>query len=82
MKLCPITGQVCELTGCPPDGCALGVAGTPDKRMPNTPLQGWECPRCKKIHSPFTLHCDCPPKVNTKTQRNTNDWFENHVQET
>jgi len=22
---------------------------------------GWECPRCFKIHSPFSLTCDCPP---------------------
>lgn len=24
-------------------------------------LQGWECPRCKAIHSPSVLRCDCKP---------------------
>lgn len=28
-------------------------------------LQGWECPRCGKIHSPYSLMCDCPPRTFT-----------------
>ncbi len=24
--------------------------------------QGWECPRCNKIHSPYSLTCNCPPR--------------------
>ena len=28
---------------------------------PKPTLQGWECPRCHKIHSPFSLTCDCMP---------------------
>lgn len=28
-------------------------------------LTGWICPRCGKVHSPFTAHCDCMPN-NTK----------------
>lgn len=34
-------------------------------------LQGWECPRCHKIHSPFITTCDCPPNVVTKTSYDT-----------
>jgi len=31
-------------------------------------LQGWECPRCHKIHSPFVRECDCiPPVYNVPT---------------
>ena len=26
---------------------------------------GWECPRCFKIHSPYSLTCDCAPRVFT-----------------
>lgn len=22
-------------------------------------MQGWECPKCGKCHSPLILHCDC-----------------------
>lgn len=22
---------------------------------------GWECPRCHKIHSPYSMTCDCLP---------------------
>lgn len=29
--------------------------------------QGWECPRCHKIHSWLHMECDCPPKVMTAT---------------
>ena len=36
-------------------------------------LQGWECPRCKKIHSPYSLECDCFPQVNTFTCTGTSD---------
>ncbi len=31
-------------------------------------LQGWQCPVCKKVHSPFTRNCDChikPQKLPT-----------------
>lgn len=24
-------------------------------------LGAWECPRCRKIHSPYKLSCDCMP---------------------
>ena len=26
-------------------------------------MQGWECPRCRTIHSPFVLECGCQPPV-------------------
>ena len=25
----------------------------------NKNMQGWECPRCRKIHSPVKMSCDC-----------------------
>ncbi len=30
----------------------------------------WECPRCFKIHSPFSTHCDCPARTTTSGQTN------------
>ena len=30
-------------------------------------LFGWECPRCFKIHSPFSVTCDCPPRTFTSS---------------
>ncbi len=26
---------------------------------------GWICPRCGKVHSPYSTHCDCTPPVIT-----------------
>lgn len=34
-----------------------------NKQMSN--FIGWECPRCFKIHSPFSQTCDCPPRTYT-----------------
>ena len=33
-------------------------------------LQGWECPRCHKIHSPYTTECWCPPTIRVSTAGN------------
>jgi DNA-directed RNA polymerase subunit RPC12/RpoP len=27
----------------------------------NNILYGWICPRCGKVHSPYSTQCDCPP---------------------
>jgi DNA-directed RNA polymerase subunit RPC12/RpoP len=35
------------------------------------PLQGWICPRCGKVHSPFISECDCPPPTRTWTGTGT-----------
>lgn len=32
---------------------------------------GWECPRCHKIHAPFISGCDCPVPYIIKTATNT-----------
>ena len=34
-------------------------------------LYGWICPRCQKIHSPFSLTCDCPPPYIVSTGSTT-----------
>ncbi|MBL7882559.1 MAG: hypothetical protein JNL69_00705 [Bacteroidia bacterium] len=26
---------------------------------------GWTCPRCMKVHSPYSTQCDCPPPTYT-----------------
>lgn len=30
-------------------------------------LVGWECPRCRTIHSPFVKSCGCHPPTKTST---------------
>lgn len=39
---------------------------------PKSNLVGWECPRCHKIHSPFSTECDCVPLTTTETTYKTN----------
>lgn len=35
-------------------------------------LQGWECPRCKRINAPSVLACPCPlPPVSISSGTNT-----------
>ena len=34
-------------------------------------LFGWICPRCQKVHSPFSLICDCPPHYIVSTGSTT-----------
>ena len=42
------------------------------KRETNPPmLTGWICPRCGKVHSPFSMQCDCPPPCKTWTGTGT-----------
>ena len=49
----PSTGD--KLCNCPVD------IEVPTK----THLQGWECPRCHRIHSSYTTQCWCPPAIKT-----------------
>jgi hypothetical protein len=32
------------------------------------PMPGWECPRCRTIHSPFVSRCDCAPPTAANTE--------------
>jgi len=60
--ICPNTNRPCEVSGCNGTLCNPIM---PIPQQKQTPLYGWECPRCFKIHSPFSLTCDCPPRTFT-----------------
>ena len=53
--------------------CGGLIEGSVNEIYPNyctcveAPLQGWQCPRCYQIHSPFKSSCDCPPNTITKS---------------
>jgi len=49
---CPYCG-VHELTTADVDGKCLSCRNLPPKNI----IQGWECPRCHSIYSPFTSAC-------------------------
>lgn len=36
-------------------------------------LIGWECPRCRKIHSPYSKECNCQPAIKTYIVTNPYD---------
>ena len=38
-------------------------------------LTGWICPRCGKVHSPYSIQCDCPPHSVTFTGTSTGECF-------
>ena len=42
----------------------------PIEHQSQSNLTGWECPRCHRIHSPYTTECYCPPtiRISTSTQ--------------
>jgi ATP-dependent Clp protease ATP-binding subunit ClpC len=42
---------------------------TTPKPAPAAPvaMQGWECPRCRTIHSPYTASCSCAAPTTTST---------------
>lgn len=45
--------------------------------------QGWECPRCKRIHAPLVMHCDCHVKsyhsmISEARERCSHEWFFAH----
>ena len=42
------------------------------KKTEATPmLTGWICPRCGKVHSPFSMQCDCQPEIRVWTGTST-----------
>ena len=40
-------------------------------RPPIVTTMGWACPRCGKIHSPYSVTCDCPPPTITTSGSTT-----------
>ncbi len=61
-----MTAGYCNKCG----GLLWGIPHTTDVRLCNCrddiqTMQGWECPRCHKIHSPFVSTCDCLPAIYT-----------------
>ena len=57
--ICPNTQRPCEISGCGGTLCKPLMPQSQELRF------GWECPRCFKIHSPFSVTCDCPPRTFT-----------------
>jgi hypothetical protein len=59
------TLERCHKCGKPKHGYYIGSeqCNCKDEPLP----KGWECPRCGKIHSPYSLSCDCYPKATTKS---------------
>ena len=37
---------------------------------PMSYLNGWICPRCRQVHSPYSSKCDCPPETITSSLNN------------
>jgi len=50
-----------------PENIAEDAAKEYAEQFKQPTAQGWECPRCHKIHSWLHMECDCPPKVMTAT---------------
>ena len=53
------------------DKCGKLISGTPTGTgqqycdcKSQTPV-GWICPRCHKVHSPYSMTCDCLPQTGT-----------------
>ncbi len=40
-------------------------------------LQGWECPRCHKINSPYTTQCSCTSKAMQAAEKWDGWWTDN-----
>ena len=38
---------------------AEGLGMAIDAAITGAPRQGWQCPRCGKVHAPWVAHCDC-----------------------
>lgn len=36
-------------------------------------VYGWVCPRCGKVHSPYSIECNCTPLVNTFSSPTTDN---------
>ncbi len=39
--------------------------------QPAIPMQGWVCPRCGKVHSPYSMECNCTPPMRVWTGSST-----------
>jgi len=61
--ICPKTQRPCEISGCGGTLCAVPKYPSIPLKITPQPLTGWICPRCAKVHSPFSLTCDCPAQT-------------------
>jgi hypothetical protein len=59
-----------ELTVMAGDGYT-GICKNCKDEVPKSFLYGWICPRCGKVHSPFSTKCDCPPNFRVWTGTTT-----------
>jgi hypothetical protein len=37
--------------------------------------QGWECPRCGKVHAPWVQECDCHRSTSAEPSRRNVEWI-------
>lgn len=57
-----------ELTTADPLGHWLCRECEQKRKTPPAPMMyGWICPRCGKVHSPYSTVCDCIPPSTTST---------------
>jgi hypothetical protein len=60
-----LTNEDMQTTDCICNACRK------NKDMQVFGMYGWICPRCGKVHSPFSTECSCPPPIKVWTGTTT-----------